>query len=87
MRFPGRNTYVSVVEKVHFQESDIFAMSKRRVPRETTSHCPEKPHRPQDPSENLPNPLGIHDVFKNVPVATAFFYDFQLAKPGKFMHF
>ena len=57
------------VEKDHFQKSDIFATSKRKVVRETTSGWSEKPHRPRDPSENHANTIGKRDVFENVPVA------------------
>ena len=57
------------VEKDYFQKSDVFAMSKRRVHRETTSGCTEKPHRPRDPSENHANTIGKRAVFENVPVA------------------
>ena len=60
------------VGKVHFQKSDIFATSKRKVVRETTSGCAEKPHRPQDPSENHANTIGKRDVFENGAVAAMF---------------
>ena len=63
------NTYESEVEKDHFQKSDIFAMLKLKVPRETTSGCPERPHRPQDPPENYANTIGKRDVFENGAVA------------------
>ena len=55
--------------KDHFQKSDVFAMSKRKVVRETTSGWSEKPHRPRDPSENHANTIGKRDVFESVPVA------------------
>ena len=48
-------------------------MSKGEVPRETTSRCPEKPHRPQDPPENYANTIGKRDVFENGAVAATFF--------------
>ena len=60
------------VEKDHFQKSDIFAMSKRGVLRETTSGCSEKPHRPRDPSENHANTIGKRVVFENGAVARMF---------------
>ena len=69
MQFLRGNSDDSEVEKDHFQKSDIFAMSKRGVLRETTSGCSEKPHRPRDPSENDANTIGKRDVFENVPVA------------------
>ena len=66
------NTYEFEVEKDNFQKSDIFAMLKLEVPRETTSGCPERPHRPQDPSENHANTIGKRDVFENGAVARMF---------------
>ena len=72
MHFPGRKPYVFVVEKVHFQKSDIFAMSKRKMCRGTTSGCAEKPHRPRDPSVNLANTIGKRYVFENGAVARMF---------------
>ena len=65
MRFSGGNTYVFVVEKVHFQKNTIFAMSKWKMCRGTTSRCAEK-HRPQDPSENHHFGTESRDVFENV---------------------
>ena len=72
MQFLRGNIDDSEVEKDHFQKSDIFAMSKSEVPRETTSGCPEKPHRPRDPSENHANTIGKRDVFENGAVARMF---------------
>ena len=73
MQFLRGNIDVFPVEKVHLQKSDIFAMSKCEVRRETTSGCAEKPHRPRDPSENHANTIGKRDVFENGAVAAMFF--------------
>ena len=72
MHFPGRKTYVSVVEKVHFQKSDILPMSKRKVLRFFTWRAQSNHIAPQDPSENDHFGVEIHDVFENVPVAGTF---------------
>ena len=69
MQFLRGNIDDLQVEKDHFQKSDIFAMSKREVCRETTSGCAEKPHRPRDPSETHANTIGKRDVFENGAVA------------------
>ena len=72
MQFLRGNVDDSEVEKDHFQESDIFAMSKGDVRRETTLRCAERPHRPRDPSENHANTIGKRDVFENGAVAAMF---------------
>ena len=72
MQFLRGNIDDFQVEKDHFQKSAIFAMSKRRVRRETTSGCAERPHRPRDPSENHANTIGKRDVFENGAVARMF---------------
>ena len=48
-------------------------MLKLKVVRETTWRWSEKPHRPQDPSENHANTIGKRDVFENGAVAVMFF--------------
>ena len=72
MQFLRGNIDDSEIEKDHFQNSCIFAMSKSEVRRETTSGCAEKPHRPRDPSENHANTIGKRDVFENGAVARMF---------------
>ena len=69
MQFLRGNSDEFEIEKDHIQKSDIFVMSKRKVCRETTSGCAEKPHRPRDPSENHANTIGKRDVFENGAVA------------------
>ena len=72
MQFLRWNIDDSQVEKDHFQKSDISVMSKRKMCRETTSGCAEKPHRPRDPSENHANTIGKRDVFEKGAVAALF---------------
>ena len=66
MHFPGWKTYVFVVERIHFQKSDIFAMSKREVLRVSLSSAQSYSERAQSYSENLSNSLEIHAFSENV---------------------
>ena len=55
MQFLRGNSDDFEVEKDHFQKGDVFVMSKRKMYRETTSGCTEKPQRLRDPSEHHAN--------------------------------
>ena len=86
MQFLRGNIDDFEVEKDHFQKSDIFAMWKRGVLREITSSARRNHIAPWDPSENHTMPLG-NVMFSKMCLWLRIFYEFQLAKPGKFMHF
>ena len=72
MHFPGRKTYVFVVGKVHFQKSDISAISKVNVYIVFRNRVHSFSKRVHSFSENLQFGVEIHGVFENVPGAAAF---------------
>ena len=86
MHFPGRKTYVSVVEKVHFQKSDISQHVETESGQSFHIARAEFPHRPQDTSGNHHFGVEIRDVFEKVPGAQCF-HVFSLAKQWKFVMF
>ena len=72
MHFPGRKTYVLVVEKVHFQESDVFlnvGIVERRLIQSDRRLIQTGP---QTYSGNHQFGVGIRGVSENVPGAAAF---------------
>ena len=76
MHFPGRKTYVLVVEKVHFQKSDVFlnvGIVERRLIQSDRRLIQTGP---QTYSENLQFGVEIHGVSENVPGAAAFYIIF-----------
>ena len=90
MQFLRGNIDDFEVEKDHFQKSDIFAMSKRGVLRETTSGCSEKPHRPRDPSDIPQKTMQIpleNVMFSKMVLWLECFYVFELSKQWKFIAF
>ena len=67
MQFPFGNSCGFAVEKVRYvHKSDIFAMSKWRVRRATTSGAQRDHIASLDPEENIANPLEIHAFPENV---------------------
>ena len=81
-----RNNDGFQLEEVHFQKSDIFAMSKREVHRVITSGAQSNHIAPEDLSENHANTIG-NVMFSKMVLWLQCFYVFELSKQWKFTAF